>query len=191
MGVASIPIPGVLHFGDGSVADSSELLTVQSIDTASGYVTATTSLLHTYPYAHHHGDPWPAAFEYCCRGKSLLNNQGSTLVITAGVDLTYASSPLLPTLPSITFHRSTELQQFFFSAVHPESHPLLFSLGTPRDYRSSHAGTPQGLQVAYTTGHVTWNTSHVTPGSYSVQLVVIDAFTNVQVSSVFHNFLSG
>ena len=33
------------------------------------------------------------------------------------------------------------------------------------------------------TGHVTWNTSHVTPGEYSIQFVVESAFSGVRVAS--------
>ena len=50
------------------------------------------------------------------------------------------------------------------------------------DYKSSQAGAPQGLEISYTTGHVTWDTTHVTPGDYSVQIVVEDAFTGIRVS---------
>ena len=50
------------------------------------------------------------------------------------------------------------------------------------DYKSSQAGAPQGLEISYTTGHVTWDTSHVIPGDYSVQVVVEDAFTGMRVS---------
>ena len=50
------------------------------------------------------------------------------------------------------------------------------------DYRSSQAGAPQGLEISYTTGHVTWDTSYVMPGDYSVQVVVEDAFTGIRVS---------
>ena len=50
------------------------------------------------------------------------------------------------------------------------------------DYRSSQAGAPQGLEISYTTGLVTWDTSYVTPGDYSVQVIVEDAFTGMRVS---------
>ena len=49
------------------------------------------------------------------------------------------------------------------------------------DYRSSQAGAPQGLEISYTTGHVTWDTSYVMPGDYSIQVVVEDAFTGIRV----------
>ena len=50
------------------------------------------------------------------------------------------------------------------------------------DYKSSQAGAPQGLEISYTTGHVTWDMSQVTPGDYSVQVVVEDAFTGIKVN---------
>ena len=49
------------------------------------------------------------------------------------------------------------------------------------DYRSSQAGAPQGLEISYTTGHVTWDTRYVMPGDYSVQIIVEDAFTGIRV----------
>lgn len=176
-----MPIPGTLKYGDGSTSADSETLTIQSIDSNSGYIIATGTFLHMYPYSHHHGNPWLAEFEYCCRGKNLRNNGKSPLSLSTGVDLTYSSSPLLPTIPYITFTHSDVIQGFFYIAHHAENHPLLYSFGSALDYRSSQSGTPQGLEVAYTTGHVTWNTSHVIPGSYSVQMIVVDAFTNIRV----------
>ena len=50
------------------------------------------------------------------------------------------------------------------------------------DYRSSQAGAPQGLEISYMTGHMTWDTTYVIPGDYSVQVVVEDAFTGIRVS---------
>lgn len=175
-----VPIPGTLMFGDGSIAESSERLTILKMD--DDYITAAASILHTYPHAHHYGNPWPASLEYCCKGPDLQNNQQTVFFISAEVDLTFPTSPILPTFSSVTFHRSHVPQQFFFTAYHPGGHPLLYSFGTPLDYRSSQSGTPQGLEIAYSTGHVTWNTSQVVPGSYSVKVAVVDAFTDIRVS---------
>lgn len=184
VGVATIPCPGLLKYGDGiTSADSAESLAILSVNADSGYIVATGAFLHAYPYSHRHGDAWLAEFEYCCRGKHLRNNGESLLALTAAVDLTHSSSPLLPTLPSITLTRSDSLQGFFYSAHHTDHHPLLYSFGSALDYHSSLSGTPQGLEISYTSGHVTWNTSHVIPGSYSVQVVVVDAFTDVRVSA--------
>ena len=177
-----IPLPGTLAFGDGSIAESSELLTVVKLD--DDYIIATLSILHTYPHAHHYGNPWPASFEYCCKSPHLRNNQETVFSISVGVDLTFPSSPILPTLTTVNFHRSPDLQQFFFTAYHPNAHPLLYSFGTPLDYRSSQSGTPQGLEISYSTGHMTWNTSRVVPGNYSIKVVVVDAFTNIRVKFI-------
>lgn len=75
VGVATIPIPGVLKFGDGSNADQSDRLEVVAVDESSGYIVAIATILHQYPAAHHYGNPWMAEFEYCCRRRTLLNNQ--------------------------------------------------------------------------------------------------------------------
>ena len=73
--VASIPIPGVLNFGDGSMVDQSDLMEVVTVNEASEYIVAMATVLHQYPSAHHYGNPWLAEFEYCCRKRSLVNNQ--------------------------------------------------------------------------------------------------------------------
>ena len=39
----------------------------------------------------------------------------------------------------------------------------------------------QGLWIGYTTGLVTWDTTYVSPGDYSVQLVVMDALNGLKV----------
>lgn len=183
VGVAALPIPGVLRYGDGdSTSDQSDLLTV--LDVGDEWILARATLVHTYPHAHRHGNPWEATYEYCCRGKSLQNNQETTLSLRTEVDLTFSSSPILPRSTIITFQRSPRLQQYFLAAHHPGAHPLLFALGVASDYGSSQSGTPQGLRVAYSTGHVTWDTSHVMPGRYSVQVVVEDAFTGIQVRDI-------
>ncbi len=184
VGVATIPIPGVLRFGDGSVADSASPYTLRVVSVDSDYIVVTAAVPHTYPHAHHYGNPWPAAYEYCCRGRGLRNNQETPLSIRAGVDLSFSASPVLPVLSTVVFHRSDAVQEFFFTTHSSEGHPLLYAFGTPHDYRSSQSGTPQGLEIAYATGHVTWNTSHVLPGSYSVQILVVDAFTNIEVSEI-------
>lgn len=59
---------------------------------------------------------------------------------------------------------------------------MVYYLGDSMDYRSSQAGAPQGLEISYMTGHMTWDTTYVIPGDYSVQVVVEDAFTGIRVS---------
>ncbi len=184
VGVASIPIPGILKYGDGDVSDQSERLRVNSINDE--YLVASVSISHTYAHARRYGEAWWAEFEYCCRGKHLQNNRETVFSIRTSVDLSYNSSPTLPTLTSVTLVRSSLLQEFFYTAYQFEGHPLLYAFSEA--YGSSQSGTPQGLEISYTTGHVTWNTSHVIPGSYSVQIVVVDAFTNIQVSKFSDHF---
>ena len=43
----------------------------------------------------------------------------------------------------------------------------------------------QGLRIGYTTGLVTWDTTYVTPGDYSVQLVVMDALNGLKVRFLY------
>ena len=179
-GIATIPLPGELRYGDGTNSDQSDRLTVQTV--YNDIIIAAGTFEHSYIHSSNQGRPWKAEFEYCCRGKELQNNRETILTVTADVDCRHASSPILPTLPLVTFSRSNALQQFFYVAHHRDNHPLLYQLGSAYNYRSSQAGTPQGLSVSYSTGRVTWDTSRVVPGNYSVQMVVMDAFTNVTVS---------
>ena len=109
------------------------------------------------------------------------------LVLSVGVDLTYDASPTLPTLPPVTLTPSQgSPQHFFHTPLHSQLHPLTHALGTIVNYQSSHGGSPQGLEVSYSSGHVTWDTAHVTPGEYSVQLITEDAFTGIRVSCDFN-----
>lgn len=124
------------------------------------------------------------SFQYTCDHSSFsFSLKCCRFSLSVTIDLTYSSSPTLPTLTPITFIKSpaSPIQQFFFTASHPQAHPLVYYLGDSMDYRSSQAGTPQGLEISYTTGHVTWDISHVMPGDYSVQIVVEDAFTGIRV----------
>lgn len=198
VGVASLPLPGLLKFGDGdsTVDDETDVfLRLEGIDEELGHLVARATIPHTYPRGHRYdGEPWLAVFKYCCRGSYLRNNQETLLTLSTEVDLTHSSSPLLPPITTLTFQRSSaRLQEFFLTGHHPEAHPLLYTLGTPRDYHSAQSGPPQGLGVSYTTGQVTWNTSHVTPGSYSVQVVVVDGFTDIRVGFLIsmHLYLKG
>ena len=178
-GFATISLPGELQYGDGTSSDQSDRLTIQNI--FDDVIIATGTFPHSYVHSDNLGRPWKAEFRYCCRGNGLQNNRGTGLTITADIDCSHASSPILPTLPLITMSRSDALQQFFYTAHHRGNHPLLYQFGSAYNYGSSQSGTPQGLAVGYTSGHVTWDTSRVVPGSYSVQMVVTDAFTNIEV----------
>lgn len=180
VGVVTIPLPGVLRYGDGTNTDQSDRLTIQ--DVYDDIIIATGTFEHSYIYSDNLGNPWKAEYEFCCRGKDLQNNRETILTVTADIDCRHSSSAILPTLPEVTIARSSTLQGFFYVAHHRQNHPLLYQLGSTYDYRSSQSGTPQGLGVGYTSGHVTWDTSRVVPGKYSVQVVVVDAFTNIKVS---------
>jgi len=178
-GTAIISLPGALEYGDGSSSDQSDRLTIQNV--YDDIIVVTGTFPHSYSHSDNQGRPWKAEFRYCCRGSDLLNNRGTDLAITVDIDCSHAFSPILPTLPLVTLSRSDALQQLFYTAHHRENHPLLYQLGSAYNYRSSQSGTPQGLAVGYSSGHITWDTSRVVPGSYSVQMVVTDAFTHIEV----------
>ena len=77
VGVAKIPIPGELNFGDGDASDQSDEMDVLFVDVATGYFVASATILHHYPSAHLYGNPWLSKYQYCCRGTSLVNNKGT------------------------------------------------------------------------------------------------------------------
>jgi hypothetical protein len=174
----------VVEYGDGETTGDGPLaMKVVAVNTEEDYILATTHLLHTYPTTSSHGQPWEAVFRYCCRAQDIRNNPDTWIVLSVGVDLTYASSPLIPSLPPVTLYMSQGTQGFFFTSTHPNFHPLVFSLGTTFDYMSSQAGTPQTLRISHSTGHVTCDTDHMTPGDYSVMIAVEDTISGIRVVS--------
>ena len=78
VGVAKIPIPGELRFGDGNTNERSDEMDVLFVDISMGYFVASVTVLHHYPSAHLYGNPWLSRYQYCCRGISLVNNKGTT-----------------------------------------------------------------------------------------------------------------
>lgn len=99
------------------------------------------------------------------------------------VDLTHNSSPLVPSLPLVIMRSGQGRQYMYYSAIAILEHSVSYTFGDAIDYRSVQAGTPQGIEIIPITGHMTWNTDHVTPGDYSVQLVTKDINTNLRVAS--------
>ena len=100
------------------------------------------------------------------------------------VDLSYPSSPLVPSLSIVHLMSSSNGDQsFYYPAISPSENPLFFSFGSPIDYRSIQAGPPQGLHIVPVTGRVAWNTEHVVPGDYSAQVVTQDVETGLRVAA--------
>ena len=100
------------------------------------------------------------------------------------VDLSYPSSPLVPSLSIVHLMSSSNGEQsFYYPALSPMENSLFFSFGSPIDYRSIQAGPPQGLHIVPVTGRVTWNTQHVIPGDYSAQVVTQDVETGLRVAA--------
>ena len=104
----------------------------------------------------------------------------SRLALSVAVDLTYAGSPVLPVLPIAHFARGLKNGGFFYSAAAPMENQLSYSFGVPIDYRSAQAGTPQTLTISESTGHVTWDTTHIASGDYSTMLAVRDTRTGLR-----------
>ena len=53
------------------------------------------------------------------------------------------SSLLLPSIPLVHLLAGNSSQRFSYPALTSHGHPLVFFTGSPLDYRSSQAGTPQ------------------------------------------------
>ena len=106
------------------------------------------------------------------------------MTLETGVDLAQTTSPTLPTLPQVTLTPSQTSQLFYYTALHTNGHPLVYRLGNSLNYQSSQGGAPHWLDVDYTTGHLTWDVDHVTPGDYSIQIIVEDLFTGIYVSKI-------
>jgi len=75
-------------------------------------------------------------------------------------------------------------QHSFFLPVVAPGNPVLWQLGGTQEYYSAYAGTPQGVSVEQLSGIVTVDTQYITPGHYSVQFVLTDIFTGLEVSEV-------
>lgn len=87
--------------------------------------------------------------------------------------------PFLPEIiiPSDSFNHS------FYLPVASSGNPVSWQLGGPLQYYSADAGTPQGVTIQQLSGLVTVNTQYITPGRYSVQLILTDLFTELEVSN--------
>ena len=105
----------------------------------------------------------------------------SSLLLYSEVDLREESSIIPPFLPQIVIPSGSSNHSFLLPVV-SNSNPVSWQLGGPLDYYSADAGTPQGVTVQQLTGMVTVDTQYITTGQYSVQLVITDLFTGLEVS---------
>lgn len=98
------------------------------------------------------------------------------------VDLTEDLSITPPFIPQIIIPSDSANHSFFLPVV-TNGNPVSWQLGGPLEYYSADAGTPQGVSVQQLSGMVTVETQYITPGQYSVQLVMTDLFTGLEVSN--------
>lgn len=105
----------------------------------------------------------------------------SSLLLYSEVDLREESSIIPPFLPQIVIPSDSSNHSFLLPVV-SNSNPVSWQLGGPLDYYSADAGTPQGVTVQQLTGIVTVDTQYITAGQYSIQLVMTDLFTGLEVS---------
>lgn len=112
----------------------------------------------------------------------------SSLLLYADVDLTEDMSPTPPLLPHIVVSKDT-LNHSFFIPVVSNGNPVSWQLGGPLQYYSADSGTPQGITVQQLSGMVTVDTQYMIPGHYSVQLVITDLFTGLEVRVANSNYL--
>jgi len=104
-----------------------------------------------------------------------------SLLLYSEVDLTEDSSVMPPLLPQIVIP-SDSLNHSFFLPVVSNGNPVSWQLGSPLEYYSADAGTPQGITIQQLSGMITVDTQYITPGQYSVQIVFTDLFTELKVS---------
>ena len=112
----------------------------------------------------------------------MLSNFFSSLLLYTEVDLTEELSVIPPFLPHIVIPADSSNHSFFLPVV-SNGNPTSWQLGGPLEYYSADAGTPQGVTVQQLSGMVTVDTRYILPGQYSVQLVMIDLFTGLEVSN--------
>jgi len=105
----------------------------------------------------------------------------SSIWLSSEVDLSEDAS-LMPPLLSHVIIPGDMLQHSFFLPVIAPGNPVSWRLGGTREYYSADAGTPQGISVEKLSGVVTVDTGNITPGRYSVQFVLTDIFTGLEVS---------
>lgn len=106
-----------------------------------------------------------------------------SILLYSEVDLTEDSSLVPPLLPQIVIPSDT-LNHSFFLPVVSNGNPVSWQLGSPLEYYSADAGTPQGITIQQLSGILTVDTRYITPGQYSVQLVFTDVFTELEVSVI-------
>ena len=111
-----------------------------------------------------------------------LSNFFSSLLLYSEVDLTEDLSVIPPFLPYIVIPGDSSNHSFFLPVV-SNGNPVSWQLGSPLEYYSADAGTPQGVTVQQLSGMVTVDTRYIIPGRYSVQLVMTDLFTGLEVSN--------
>jgi len=88
-----------------------------------------------------------------------------------------------PLLSHIIIPGDMSQHSFFLPVVAP-GNPVSWQLGGTREYYSADAGTPQGVSVEQLSGVVIVDTRYITPGYYSIQFVLTDIFTGLEVSLV-------
>ena len=116
----------------------------------------------------------------------MLNVFLYSLLLYSKVDLTEDSAVIPPFLPHIVVPSDSAIHSFFLPVVVSNSNPVSWQLGGPLEYYSADAGSPQGVMVQELSGMVTVDTQYIIPGQYSVQLVMTDLFTGLEVSRVVY-----
>jgi len=191
--VGNVVNESALQFGDSTSASGNYL--VLAIDITADWwfgravvspTDTTTPILHTYASA----GPFTARTSSCCRISTLLNSSDANYTISTVVDLTKETNSPVSNLPPIVNVAPNGVQTFNLAAADADSDLLTFRLaGTGSE--SGLTLHPPGLSVNASTGVVSWDTTELTLGLYTTQIIIEsrDRTNNLLKTSVAIDFI--
>ena len=176
-------------FGDGA-ANSNRFRTI-AVNKPDDFVIATMidDTLNQSPLRHLYASsgPWDAGFGSCCNIGALNNNSGASYgdrtQIAFGAP--NSASPVSSLAPIVDVGPSG-VQSFPVPAVDPLGRTLRWSLTDPAE---SFWTPPAGLAINPNTGFVSWDTTGLSTGLWSVSVTVDALVSGNVVASTTVNFL--
>jgi len=169
-------------YGDGTLAGNATQRNVINFVIqyrSANLVVGRASFKHIYSLAESGATVYQAEFAHCCRASELMNNQRTFRRVRTTLSLEQsASSPRLAAVATIEVGRANDTY-FYIPAVSVRGSPLRYALGTPLDFGAGLAGVPLGVAINEFTGKITWDTTNVHTGDWSL-------LVKVPVRSVFN-----
>lgn len=182
-----------LSFGDASSISGQYL--VLAADTQADWVfgrAVVSAQDTTSPILHTYGGPGPftASISSCCRISTLRNSADANFRIATIVDLNLETNSPVSNLPPIVNVAPGGMQTFNLAAADADSDRLAFRLaGTGTE--SGLSSHPPNLSVDANSGVVTWDTTSLTLGLYTTQIIIEarDRNTSALKTSVAIDFI--